>query len=129
MTDNIKIKKTNQIIIWVLALILGAFAGCLRITALNHFFDFIATVFTRLFQFVAIPTIALAVITTLSELGHKKDTGKIFGHTLFYTLLTTFCAAITGLLLYILFTPDNITLDITAQNAAEVSTIINNYSK
>ncbi len=121
MTDKIKEKKTNQIIIWIAALILGAFAGCLKITALNHFFDFIATVFTRLFQFIAIPTISLAVITTLSELGNKKDTGKIFGHTLFYTLLTTFCAAITGLLLYILFTPDTITTNTIEQQTAQLS--------
>ena len=82
MTNEIQNTQTknnkNQIIIWILALITGAVAGCLGINLLNKGFNFIATVFTRLFQFIAVPTIALAVITTLSELGTKKNTGKIF---------------------------------------------------
>ena len=105
-TKNIKTIRNNksQIIIWIAALAAGAGAGCLGISILNEFFNFIATVFTRLFQFIAVPTIALAVITTLSELGTKKSTGRIFAHTAFYTLLTTFCAATVSLLLYIIFT-------------------------
>ena len=51
----------------------------------------------HLFQFIAIPTVSLAVITTLSMLGAKKDTGRIFGHAVTYTLLTTICAAAVGL--------------------------------
>ena len=74
-TRRLKNNK-NQIIIWILALITGAVAGCLGINLLNKGFNFIATVFTRLFQFIAVPTIALAVITTLSELGTKKIQGK-----------------------------------------------------
>ena len=89
---------------------------------LNKGFNFIATVFTRLFQFIAVPTIALAVITTLSELGTKKNTGKIFARTITYTLLTTFSAAIVSLILYISFTPDNITISVIGQKTSEVST-------
>ena len=120
-TKNIKtiINNKSQIIIWIAALAAGAGAGCLGISILNEFFNFIATVFTRLFQFIAVPTIALAVITTLSELGTKKSTGRIFAHTAFYTLLTTFCAATVSLLLYIIFTPDNIALNTIAQQASK----------
>lgn len=125
MADNDKTIQNNnkyQLIIWISALIIGAFAGCLGISWLNKGFNFIANVFTRLFQFIAIPTIALAVITTLSELGTKKNTGKIFACTITYTLLTTFCAAIVSLILYILFTPDNIIVDTAAQNTAQIQT-------
>lgn len=113
MTKN---KQGRQIIIWISALAVGAILGCFGINFLNKVFNFIAEVFTRLFQFIAVPTIALAVITTLSELGTKKNTGKIFTHTITYTLLTTFCAALISLILYIIFTPDNIILNTATQN-------------
>lgn len=122
--DNKKVQNNNkyQLAIWISALIFGAIAGCLGFEWLNKCFNFIAAVFTRLFQFIAVPTIALAVITTLSELGTKKNTGKIFARTITYTLLTTFCAAIVSLILYILFTPDNIIVDTALQNTAQMQT-------
>ena len=85
--------QAKQMILWFAALIVGAILGWLQVPALNELFNFVATVFTRLFQFIAVPTIALAVITTLSALGAKKDTGRIFAHAVTYTLLTTIAAA------------------------------------
>ena len=38
------------------------------------------------------------MLTTLAMLGTKKNTGRIFLHTLVYTLLTTFVAATMGAL-------------------------------
>lgn len=77
-----KAKSNNsQFVLWFAALILGAVLGWMGIPALNEFFNFVATVFTRLFQFIAVPTIALAVITTLAALGGNKETGIIL-HTL-----------------------------------------------
>ncbi len=127
MTNKIPTEKTGknqrkQLFIWLFALFAGAILGCFGIKLLNEFFNFVATIYTRLFQFIAIPTIALAVIITLSELSAKKNTGKIFAHTIFYTLLTTFAAATVSLILYILFTPDNITIDTIAQNASNITT-------
>lgn len=68
-------KQGRQFVLWMLALIVGAALGWLGIKPLNELFTFIATVFTRLFQFIAVPTIALAVITTLAQLGdvRKRD--------------------------------------------------------
>ncbi len=109
--------RGKQFYIWITALIIGALLGCSGYEPLNEFFKFIATVFTRLFQFVAIPTIALSVMTTLSELGAKKNTGKIFASTITYTLLTTFSAAIIGLLLYITFTPGNLPINVIEQGS------------
>lgn len=102
----------RQFILWIGPLILGAILGWLGIPVLNQLFDFIATVFTRLFQFIAIPTIALAVITTLSALGAKKETGRIFAHAVTYTLLTTICAAAIGLALYIWIAPGNLPMEL-----------------
>ncbi len=104
-----KAKSNNgQFILWFAALIVGAVLGWMGIGPLNEFFNFVATVFTRLFQFIAVPTIALAVITTLAALGGNKETGIIFGHAVVYTLLTTFCASFIGLALYIYIAPDNL---------------------
>ncbi len=61
----------KNIIIWTSALIVGAVLGWLGIGWLNGLLGFIATAYTRLFQFVAVPTIALAVITTLQSLSPK----------------------------------------------------------
>ena len=93
--------QLKQMALWFGALVIGAILGWLQIPALNDLFNFVATVFTRLFQFIAVPTIALAVITTLSALGAKKDTGRIFAHAVTYTLLTTISAAAIGLILYL----------------------------
>ncbi len=57
----------KNIIIWTSALIIGAVLGWLGIEWLNSLLDFIATIYTKLFQFVAVPTIALAILTTLQS--------------------------------------------------------------
>ena len=101
-------KQTKQLILWIGALIVGAVLGMLGISALNELMNFIATVYTRLFQLLAVPTIALAVMTTLAALGNKADTGKIFRSALVYTMLTTFAAAAVGLVLYNIVQPGNL---------------------
>ena len=103
-------KKT---LLWIGALVVGAVLGLLGISWLNEVINFVATVYTRLFQLLAVPTIVLAVITTFATFG-SKGSGKIFGHTLTYTLLTTFAAAAVGALLYILIAPGNLPLDSVA---------------
>lgn len=110
----------KNVIVWVLALVGGAILGCLGIAWLNNLFDFVAAIYTRLFQFVAVPTIALAVITTLAELGTKKNTGRIFVHTITYTLLTTIAAAAVGLLLFILISPETLPQEMVAKGNADI---------
>jgi Na+/H+-dicarboxylate symporter len=97
-------KKT---ILWIAALVVGAILGLLGISWLNEVMNFVATVYTRLFQLLAVPTIVLAVISTFATFG-SKGSGKIFGRTLIYTLLTTFAAAAVGAILYVLIAPGNL---------------------
>ena len=113
-------KQGRQFVLWMLALVVGAALGWLGIKPLNELFTFIATVFTRLFQFIAVPTIALAVITTLAQLGGKKETGRIFAHAVTYTLLTTICAAGIGLMMYLWIAPGNLPADIIGAGTANV---------
>ncbi len=111
---------THQLLLWGGALIIGAVSGYLNIGWLNEIFNFVASAYTRLFQFVAVPTIALAVITTLASLGNKADTGRIFLHTIIYTLGTTFAAATVGLLLYVAISPENLPLSVVEQGSVGV---------
>ena len=120
MAKNSPQAQRKQLILWFGALLIGVVLGWMQIPSLNGFFDFVATVFTRLFQFIAVPTIALAVITTLAELGGKKETGKIFIHAVTYTLLTTFSAALVGLVLYNIIAPGNLPADIVGAAAGDV---------
>lgn len=116
-------KKSNQkfqLVIWISALIVGAILGLLQIGALNSLMNFIATVYTHLFQLVAVPTIALAVITTLASFGNQKDTGRIFKHAVTYTLLTTFMAAFIGLFLYLILAPGNLPIALVRKGVADV---------
>ena len=93
----------------------GAVLGLLGLDWLNEVMDFVATVYTRLFQLLAVPTIVLAVITTFATFG-SKGSGRIFGRTLTYTLLTTFAAAIVGAFLYILIAPGNLPAEALVTN-------------
>ena len=100
-------KKT---ILWIGALVVGAILGVLGLDWLNQLMNFVATVYTRLFQLLAVPTIVLAVITTFATFG-SKGSGRIFGRTLLYTLLTTIAAAAIGALLYVAVAPGNLPVE------------------
>ena len=104
--------RNKQLYFWIAALIIGGILGMLGNGTINEMCDFVATIFTRLFQFIAVPTIALAVITTLASLGAEKNTGKIFVRTITYTLLTTFAASFVALALYIIIAPGNLPSDL-----------------
>ena len=101
-------KKT---ILWIGALVVGAVLGLLGLGWLNSLMEFVATVYTRLFQLLAVPTIVLTVITTFATFG-SKGSGRIFGRTLIYTLLTTFAAAVVGALLYVVIAPGNLPAEV-----------------
>ena len=117
--------KFKQAIIWTVALVVGAVLGTLGNGALNGFMDFVASAYTRCFQFVAVPTVALAVITALASLGDGRNMGKVFAKTFSMTVLTSLLAALVGLGLYLLVQPG--TLDphalqsVSADTAAKVS--------
>ena len=111
-------KKT---LIWIVALVVGAILGILGIDWLDEAMNFVATIYTRLFQLLAVPTIVLAVITTFATFG-SKGSGKIFGRTLSYTLLTTFAAAAVGAVLYVIIAPGNLPLE-TINDASQASAI------
>ena len=100
----------KKVFVWIGALVTGAVLGVLGIHVLDQIMNIIATVYTRLFQLLAVPTIVLAVITTFATFG-SNGSGRIFGRTLTYTLLTTLAAAAIGALLFVLIAPGNLPLE------------------
>lgn len=107
-------------VIWIGALVVGAILGLLGLHWLDQTMEFVAVVYTRLFQLLAVPTIVLAVITTFATFG-AQGSGKIFGRTLTYTLLTTFAAAAVGAVLYVLVAPGNLPAEAIGQGGEAVA--------
>ena len=117
---NLKInKQIKQLIFWIGALIIGAVLGLLHITAIDNICNFIATIFTRLFKFTAVPAIAVSILTTLASLGGNKETGKIFRRTLMYTLLTTLAASTIAAVLFFVIKPEVLSASVYEGVAAE----------
>jgi Na+/H+-dicarboxylate symporter len=98
----------------------GAILGLLQNSGIDNTANFIAAIYVRLFQLLAVPTIVLAVTTTLATLGSGPDAGRIFRHTIMYTLLTTFVAALVGLFLYVIIAPGNMVIS-AAETGSQLS--------
>ena len=112
ISKNNNASQHRQMLLWIGALVVGAAIGMAQVGWIDNIMSFIASVYTRLFQLLAVPTIVLAVITTLSTLGGQKDSGRIFRTALKYTILTTVAAAAGGLVLYIIVAPGNLPSDL-----------------
>ena len=108
-------------LVWIGALIVGAILGLLQTGWLDDVMNFVATIYVRLFQLLAVPTIVLAVATTLTSLGKGQEAGRIFRHTISYTLLTTIVAAAVGLILYVVIAPGQLDIK-TVETDSPLST-------
>lgn len=106
--------KFKQAIIWTAALVTGAALGALGIAPVDRFMDFVASAYTRAFQFVAIPTVALAILTAMASLGEGNSMGRVFAKTLSFTVLTSFVAALVGMVLFIVIDPGMIDANVVS---------------
>lgn len=95
---NSKLQKTSPIyfICFVLAIILGIFNGINPSELGNVVANSLSEVFIRLFKFVSVPIIGLAICLTIVKLGSDKSQQQLWKRTLFYTLSTTILAAATA---------------------------------
>jgi len=118
--------KMKQILLWVGALVLGAILGALQVPAIDAVCNFVATVFTRLFKFTAIPAIAVSVLSTIAMMGNNRETGKIFRHTIIYTLSTTLAASVVACILFFAINPG--VIPNVASSAAESVSGLNTTS-
>jgi len=118
----------RQFAIWICVLVAGAVLGLLKVDAIDKTANVIATIYTRIFQLLAVPTIALAVITTLASFGKDRSMGKIFARTLTYTALTTTAAAVVGLLCFIAIRPSNLPSGILESMSGNIPENLQNFS-
>ena len=121
--------KFKQAIIWTLALLVGAALGMIGSAPLNSFMDFVASAYTRCFQFVAVPTVALAILTAMSSLGEGRAMGKVFAKTFTFTVLTSLVASLVGLGLYLIVQPGTIDPDAIAKVSAAAQDTVNTMAK
>lgn len=126
---NVKLNsQQKQMLLWIIALIAGALIGLLQNQEVNRLMDFIANIYTRLFQLLAVPTIALAIITTLAYFGKQKESGLIFRHAIIYTLLTTFAASFVALELYLIISPGNLPVEAIENAKSSIPENLGNLS-
>ena len=59
----------TKTILWMAALVVGAVLGLLGLHWLDQTMEFVAVVYTRLFQLLAVPTIVLPICTTINMNG------------------------------------------------------------
>jgi Na+/H+-dicarboxylate symporter len=105
---------------YVVAILLGIACGLWGGTLAQGFADFMSSVFVRLFKFISIPIIAVSIISTLARISQSSESGRIFRHTIFYTLTTTILAASTAAVLYVIFKPSNVSAE-GAKNIANIT--------
>ena len=109
MNPHEKRMQTIQAVLYVIAIILGLINGFYGSEFWIQTGEFISTIFIRLFRFIAVPIIAVSIIATLSQISRSTESGRIFRHSVFYTLLTTILAASLAAILFEVFSPANIT--------------------
>lgn len=107
-TPHVPKLQTRQFLLWTAALVLGAILGSLGLAKLNEFMDFVASAYTRLFQFVAIPTVSLAILTAMASLGEGRAMGRVFAKTFTLTVCTSLVSALVGLGLFLLVQPGTV---------------------
>ena len=121
--------NARQLMLWVGALVVGAVLGSLGVKGINDFMDFLAAAYTRCFQFVAVPTVALAVMTALASLGDGRNMGKVFAKTFSLTVFTSLLAALVGLGLYLLVQPGTLDAHVLQNVSADTAAKVNAWAE
>jgi Na+/H+-dicarboxylate symporter len=124
-TNNSSAKKNfyHKGLIYLLMIALGIFSGLSGIPFLENTGLIISDIFIKVFTFISLPIISLALIVTLCSFSSEKSMHKIWQRTLFYTLATTLCAATISCLLYLLIRPSNVSSDMVSTHPAQIDHI------
>ena len=100
----------------LIAMLLGTVAGLLGGPGLVPKFDWLGDLFIRLLKMVIVPLVFASLVSGVASVGAGRDLGRLFGKTLGYYGLSSFFAALTGLLLVNIIRPgDNAQLVDTAE--------------
>jgi Na+/H+-dicarboxylate symporter len=105
---NHKVKNIKSVYFYLIAIILGVLGGYFNINFLVTSGKFITDLFIKVFKCVSLPIISLSLIVTLSGFRESSHVRKMWGKTLYYTVLTTIIAAVVTCVLYYILAPANI---------------------
>ena len=92
-------------VLLLLALVFGILCGFYPHPLVIAAADTVATIFVNLLQFISLPLIFLAIVSTITQMNSKSELKLYGGKVLKYTLLTTILAATVGLALFIWIDP------------------------
>ncbi|MYH52787.1 MAG: dicarboxylate/amino acid:cation symporter [Gemmatimonadetes bacterium] len=68
-------------------------------------FGWLGTLFMRLLRMIIVPLVITSIISGVASAGGGHVVGRMFGKTLTYYLVSSFLAALTGLMLFNIFNP------------------------
>jgi Na+/H+-dicarboxylate symporter len=69
------------------------------------YFGWLGTLFMRLLRMIIVPLVVASIISGVASAGSGRTVGRMFGKTLSYYLVSSFLAALTGLILFNLINP------------------------
>ena len=92
----------QKLLLYVLAISFGIASGLSEISFLHQTVHFITDAFMRIFNFLSLPLIALALIVTITTYKTDGEMKSLSSKTLQYTFGTTIIAATVACVLYIL---------------------------
>ena len=70
-----------------------------------EYFGWLGTLFMRLLRMIIVPLVITSIISGVASAGGGHVVGRMFGKTLTYYLVSSFLAALTGLMLFNIFNP------------------------
>ncbi len=70
-----------------------------------QYVGWLGTLFMRLLRMIIVPLVVTSIIAGVATAGSGRTVGRMFGKTLTYYLVSSFFAALTGLLLFNIFNP------------------------
>ncbi|MCY4398347.1 MAG: dicarboxylate/amino acid:cation symporter [Gemmatimonadetes bacterium] len=70
-----------------------------------EYFGWLGVLFMRLLRMIIVPLVVFSIISGVASAGSGRTVGRMFGKTMSYYLVSSFLAAITGLILFNLINP------------------------
>lgn len=90
----------------LIAMLLGIGIGLLPVGGVvADYTGWLGTLFMRLLRMIIVPLVITSIISGVASAGSGRTVGRMFGKTLTYYLVSSFLAALTGLLLFNLINP------------------------
>ena len=88
-----------------IAMSLGIIGGLIGGEPLAEKVGWLGDLFIRLLKMIIVPLVLTSIVTGVASVGAGAGLGRLFGKTLGYYMLTSFCACIVGLLMVNLIQP------------------------